>query len=879
MRSSAVLFRILAVAVGALLLSSCAAKRIQTVRIANDQIALKVPAVWTYQTWRGSTALELRRSRETPEIPVNGGHIMVFREKRRSRDEAVMRLGEIAAESKVPPTFLLIDGWPALERRETVTVPLPGEAEKSSDSNPKAVLVTTAIAADDVVVRLEASLPLGVSSSILTEVEKIGRSFTFIARPKAAQSKDYLQRLRSEKERPLVTTHPPAFPIGMKPDRRHTVPGMPSPAASSSNGELEVAASRDGQHVVVAGQFATTLFSDDGGLTFQGSPPPALPAMLTMSGNNGDPSIAIGASGRFYVAFLSTPGGACASSVLNSAPNSGANFTFVSNAVLCPLSGNPQCFPDQEHIAAAPNPSFTGNDQIYMVYRNFTGVFGGNCPLSNYNNPGPWITCSADNGKTWLPPAPVDAGDRARVTVGGDGFVWVVDRKGGWIVVSKFSSCETGLQGPQPGFPKNVVAVADPLCPVPGLDRCDGPSLSSAMITVDETDPTHIYIAFANSTSSANDDIVVADTTDAFETAPNNIRTATVSGAPAGRRFMPWVCTLGGSAEVTWYDRRSATPTNIDLTTFFRGSASVVGGALVSGAEVDVSGVSDPQCAPGFPCGADNANDINSCPRPHNDGTCHNASGTGSGFSCDRDLNACPAGESCQDNRGSGPPGCPKYGDYNGTACAAGHVFAAWASATPPPGLPPPTLPPGAKPPPTPPGTQPPPNIGLFVDAVNCGGIDQACCPGSTACLVPELSCGANGRCSAPTCGGLGQPCCNGNCAAPNGCSATTSMCVACPPAPKTLLDTTVGAGANCFGNTQVSVLGQDACDPGFTLGACSAFLNSELNGSTCSATPTAGCDCRVRVTTPADCSKSATCRVVITENPVEPIPVGCPGP
>ena len=878
MKPSLVLLKILAVA-GALLLSSCAAKRIHTVRIANDQIALKVPAVWTYQTWRGSTAIELRRSRETPEIPVNGGHIMVFKEKRRSRDEAVMRLGEIAAESKVPPTFLLIDGWPAVERRETVTIPLPDEAEKSaSDSNQKAVLVTTAIAAEDVVVRLEASLPLGVSSSILTEVEKIGRSFTFTARPKAAQSKDYLQRLRSEAERPVVTTHPQAFPMGLKPDRTHTAPGAPSPAASGTTGELEVAASKDGQHVVVARQFARTSFSDDGGLTFKDSPDPALPAMLTLAGNHGDPSIAIGASGRFYVAFLSTPGGACASSVLNSAPNSGANFTFVSNAVVCPLVGGPQCFPDQEHIAAAPKLSFTGNDQIYMVYRNFTGVFGGNCPSSNLNYPGPWITCSADNGKTWLPPSPVDAGDTPRVTVGSDGFVWVVHRKGGWIVVSKFSSCETGLQGPQPGFPKNVVSVSDPVCPVPGLDRCEGTSLSSAMIAVDETDPTHIYIAFANSTSSANDDILVTDTTDAFATAPNNIRTVTVSGAPTGRRFMPWVCTLGGSAQVTWYDRRSATATNIDFTTFFRGSASVVGGvtaggkvvggALVSGAEVDVSGVDDPQCAPGFLCGADNAADVNSCPRPHDDGTCLNSSGTGSRIFCDRDLNACPAGETCKDNAGS-PPGCPTYGDYNGTACAAGHVFAAWASATPPPGLPSPT----------PPGTPPPPRIGLFVDAKNCGGVDQACCPGSTACIVPGLSCNANGRCSAPSCGGLGQQCCDGNCAAPNGCSAATNTCVACPPPPKTLIDTTFSAGANCGGNTQVSDFGPLACDSGFTLGSCSATRNSEANGSVCIGSPSGGCRCHVIASTPQDCSKSVTCRVVVTEQPVGPIPAGCPGP
>jgi kojibiose phosphorylase len=76
-------------------------------------------------------------------------------------------------------------------------------------------------------------------------------------------------------------------------------------------------------------------------------------------------------------------------------------------------------------------------------------------------------------GAERIPPVPVAAGDDARVTVGGDGFVWVVQRTGGWIAVSKFSSCETGMQ-PQPGFPKNAVSVSDPACPVAGLDRCGG---------------------------------------------------------------------------------------------------------------------------------------------------------------------------------------------------------------------------------------------------------------------------------------------------------------------------------------------------------------------------------------------------------------------
>ena len=368
---------------------------------------------------------------------------------------------------------------------------------------------------------------------------------------------------------------------------------------------------------------------------------------------------------------------------MSSGPNNGAAFTFDANAVLCPAVGNPKCFPDQEHIAADPMPSSGGNDQIYLVYRHFTPSLWGQLPpwdVSFY--PFPSITCSADNGKTWLPPAPIAAGDDARVIVGGDEFVWVVQRVQGVIVVSKFSSCETGLQ-PQLGFPKNVVSVSDPFCPVLGLDRCSGDALSSAMIAVDQTDPTHIFIAYANSTSSSNDDVLVTDTTDAFATAPNNLRTVTVSGAAVGRRYMPWICTLGANAQVAWYDRRAATTTAPDLTAYFRGSASVVGGTvmggrvvggtLASGAEVNVSGVNDAQCAPGFPCGARSADLVNSCPRPHNDGTCLNSSGTGSKTLCDRDLKVCPAGEACVANLSVFPTGLPEVWrlQWHGLRCGS----------------------------------------------------------------------------------------------------------------------------------------------------------------------------------------------------------------
>ena len=876
MRSSTVFLRLAAVVLGTLLLSSCLAKKTYTVTMANNQVTLKAPTAWSQYAWPGSTVVELTRLRKPSTGALSDAHIIVFTEKRRDYEEAVVRLGDIAAESKATSTFLLIDGWPALQRRQTIAVPLPSSLD-AANAGPerKVVQVTTAIAANDVVVLSEASVPVGVKDSIVTEVERLGRSFTFAARPNLAKSNDEIQRLRSAAQRQADVAAPPVLPQRVKSDRTYTPPGAPSPVLGSA-GEIEVAASNDGMHVVVAAQYTVTLFSDDGGLTFN---PSAVPLPPMIGKILGDPSITRGASGAFYASFLSEPGGACAASVMNSAPNNGAAFTFEGNAVLCPATGEPRCFPDQEHIAADPISTTSGNDQIYLVYRHFTprSAFGGNCQTWDSYPPFPAITCSADNGKTWLPSTPIADGDVARVTVGGDEFVWVVQRSYGVITVSKFSSCETGLQ-PQPGFPRKVVSVSDPVCPVIGLDRCYGDALSSAMIAVDQTDPNHIYVAYANSTSSANDDILVTDTTDAFETAPSNLRTVTVSGAVTGRRYMPWVCTLGANAQVAWYDRRAGaapTGTRADLTDYFRGSAFIMSGMLpdgttvtnlASGAEVNVSGVSDPQCAPGFRCGARSADDVNSCPRPHNDGTCLNSSGTGSNTACDRDIKVCPAGEACFAN--GDDDGCPKYGDYNGTACAAGHVFAAWASATPPTGLPAPL---GIGGVPTPDG------IGLFVDALKCGGPSQACCVTGSSCHT-GLSCSATNICAAPNCGGVGQACCgNNSCVAGSGCSSA-GICTTCPPPPRTLVDTTFGAGANCGGNTQVADFGTAACDPGF-VGTCTAVRTSEANGSACIGTSFGGCTCHVIAVTPKDCTKWVSCRVMVTEMPSGPMPTGCPAP
>jgi hypothetical protein len=616
------------------------------VEIARGVYAV-LPPGWTVSPIKYRNAVELiRPDRGRPPL----ARMLITTEQRRNHEEARKRLTEIAKEVPARPNWVVINGWPALQRRHLAPVEQRGQPATAREV--LSLRLTTAVAAGDLLLRLETSLLPGAEARVADEAEAIGRSVTFPIRGPATQRD--LQQLQESMPAPTPTPAPvamPATPATPSAGGGDTQAGV-AVNVQTGNGELEIVASPNGQNVVIAANPGWSR-STDGGVTFTagGGTPGAFP-------RDGDPSLALGQSGSFYYAFIGFPNGTaaannvtgCSTGVARS-DDDGATFPFINHAVLCPQTGAGMCFPDQEHIAADRTNAAAGNDQVYSVWRNFTpSGTPATCTQINQGFVTPSIVCSSDSAANWTATAAIGTGDFPRATVGSDGFVYVAYRSGANVMINKFSSCANGL-AQQVGFPVTVASITNVTCPVAGLDRCNsGNTLSSQTVAVDDTNPNHVYVAYATNTAAGNENILVHDSANGGTTWSTGV---TINSATATRRFMPWLCSVNGDAFVTWYDRTQSTAAATDLTDFYIGSATVKQGALQGGPELDLSVNPDPQCATGFPCGA----------------------------RANADLTACPT------VTGAIGSGCPKYGDYNGNACISGRIFTAWASATNPPGI------------------------------------------------------------------------------------------------------------------------------------------------------------------------------------------------
>ena len=638
--------------------------------------------------------------------------VSISTEQRLDNADALAQLDDVVVGAGPSLTKLTVGGWPAVQWRNTVPWP---HARGQSPAPGSALAINTVIAAGSQLIRLYGSLPSDAPSDLVDTITAIETSVTFAPRSSApagwARSvvdpvlrfgrvlaaafwlwPDVAAADDDDEEFELTP------PVGEGADGTRPAPGAAARLIQSNVGapisEPEVAVSADGRNVVVAQQFVWT-YSNDGGqtFTFGGSFP---------NSTGGDSSLAVGASGNFYEATIFNN-----TTAIHRSTNNGATFAVRGTAFTC--GALPQCnftggqIPDQEHIAADRTNQVNNQDQVYSVFRN-----GG-------ANPTWGITCSTDGGANWSAGNIGITGDFPRVTVGQDGSVYVafIDRAGGAnnLRVDKFASCNTNNALPElAGWPRTVAGgVAELPCPIAGLDRCtSGNTMRSPTVAVDDNNANHVFYAYARNTAAGNENVFVRDSTDGGTTWSAETQ---LNGGGTARRYMPWMCATRGTAYVTWYDRRNATAADNDLTDFFGASATRSGGTLNAGTEFQVNdaGTADAQCQAGqaagsqasWPGGSRATADSDSCSRqPQLAGVCGVAAcGAGNtcpmGQTCDLPTGICrigaqefcdfngaactTAGNTCQLWGG----GIPKYGDYNGNACAQGHLYATWASATP----------------------------------------------------------------------------------------------------------------------------------------------------------------------------------------------------
>jgi hypothetical protein len=613
-------------------------------------IAVAVPDDWTAAHDTRTTYLLQHEAKPG----VVDATTIVQVEKRPSHDDALRRLAVVRAAEPATAKYLLIAGWPAVEREALVPFQHPGEGEDPSSfrgSAEKTLRTETAVAIGIYVIRFQTLLQPGANSRLAAEALAIVRRLRAPAANEAQSAAD-MRALSNAPQAMAPASGHASSTIAKRGAGSGTRPGAGGSTLVRGAGEVEAAASIDGTSFVTDGGCGIA-YSNNGGQMFTNS---AVNWTGIPPGLDGDCTVTWGPSGNFYLGQLAS-NGANQYVAFGQSTDGGAHFNYlalaVNRSVGQPLNTNV----DQPHIAADRwNTSASGHDLLYVVWHE-TGNF-----VSR-------VACSSDSGATWGAPVNASSGNFGfpRVAVGRDGRVYVTSRS--WpntIDIDAFSGCDAGLVE-QLGFPQSIAFpdLFGATCSggaVTGLDRCnDGNTLASPTIAVDDTDANHVYFAWAQANAANNGQVVMVN--DFRDDGAGNITFGTPVAANGGGnaiRFMPWLSAWGGVAYTGWYDRRTAGTTLAhpnDATRYFLGSVSLRHGQLVAGPESDLMGTDDAQCASGWGGGTRELQDATQCTV--------------------QPQNAVQGG------------GIPKYGDYDGSAIGGGRLLNIWTSGTAPSDLPP----------------------------------------------------------------------------------------------------------------------------------------------------------------------------------------------
>lgn len=253
----------------------------QSVEVAQG-VRVLVPAPW-FVANRATNGIEIayprsptrrapqvqpgEKPRSAEEVTTAEARIVITVETQPTHDRAVEKLVEATEETAERPRLLVIAGWPAIQRRRTAPLPTPGEAQGAQTES--GTFVTSSIAAGTLLIRFETVLAPDADPRLAETALTIVQSVRGMQRGNARDAQRQLNNM-SRSMRHRVNRFRLTLPQGAVAIQRLSPLSAPQPGASQVQtgfGELEIAVSNDGQHVVVAANSGFS-FSDNGGRTF-----------------------------------------------------------------------------------------------------------------------------------------------------------------------------------------------------------------------------------------------------------------------------------------------------------------------------------------------------------------------------------------------------------------------------------------------------------------------------------------------------------------------------------------------------------------------------------------------------------------------------------
>jgi hypothetical protein len=403
---------------------------------------------------------------------------VINRENQLKHDRALQRLLVTAGPHNRGGEFFLIEGWPAFRRVQTERLPTTRDVPSEAFSRHHVL----AIAMDSIFITVDVQDYSSQSSAERAVSEFLDSIRLPKAKDPAASERD-LAKLRDVRLKPWSEVNPLKL---LTVDEKFRVPlnrGLSTPVLAVQGwGEVELSASSTGRYLAVGTNNGYAKSTDFGKTLTAGlgtTPFPTIPTTL------GDPSVAHGVTGRFYLSYIGEPTGSgtdansfngCTLPIAAST-DAGNTWSFHGNARACAatITITSNCFADQEHIAADDrNPGtrwepvgqvgapivVKKDDQVYAVWREFSSISTPGSPTtcdgirsaSTGTARVARASCSQNGGRSWtVSPPPVTTApnfDFSKITVGRDGSVYTVsalDRGDGWTELWLASSARAWM--------------------------------------------------------------------------------------------------------------------------------------------------------------------------------------------------------------------------------------------------------------------------------------------------------------------------------------------------------------------------------------------------------------------------------------------------